>query len=158
MPYKLTKTKHLPCTFSKEGDITSFQGNYRWLSNFYPHEVMLDGITYPSVENAYQAAKTLITSERIPFQKCSASSAKKLGYKVTVRENWDDVKLSVMRDLIMQKYKPNSSLGIKLLKTGNVDIVEGNTHRDTYWGKYRGVGKNNLGILIMQQRDILASK
>lgn len=39
--------------------ISEFQGQYRFLSNFWPAVVQLDGIYYPTVEHAYQAAKTL---------------------------------------------------------------------------------------------------
>lgn len=37
--------------------IKEFQGEYRWLSNFWPARVVLDGVEYPTVENAYQASK-----------------------------------------------------------------------------------------------------
>lgn len=40
--------------------IDSFRGNFRWLSNFWPCSVVLDGVVYPSVENAYQAVKRTI--------------------------------------------------------------------------------------------------
>src|SRR4051794_21773182 len=38
--------------------IDSFEGQYRFLSNFFPAEVEFEGMTYPSVEHAYQSAKT----------------------------------------------------------------------------------------------------
>ena len=47
--------------------ISSFTGDYSFLSNFHPAEVSLDDINYPSVEHAYQAAKTLNKEERKPF-------------------------------------------------------------------------------------------
>jgi len=37
--------------------INSFKGEHRWLSNFWPTYVQFDGELYPSVENAYVAAK-----------------------------------------------------------------------------------------------------
>ena len=37
--------------------IKEFQGQYRFLSNFWPAPVTFEGRTYPTVENAYQAAK-----------------------------------------------------------------------------------------------------
>lgn len=37
--------------------IREFQGEYRWLSNFAPVLIKLDGI-YPSVEHAYMSAKS----------------------------------------------------------------------------------------------------
>jgi predicted NAD-dependent protein-ADP-ribosyltransferase YbiA (DUF1768 family) len=47
--------------------ISSFTGEYRFLSNFYPCVVHLDEEVYPSVEHAYQAAKTVNPEERKPF-------------------------------------------------------------------------------------------
>ncbi|GAH15684.1 unnamed protein product, partial [marine sediment metagenome] len=44
--------------------IQEFQGEYRFLSSFYPAEVELDGVTYPTVEHAFQAAKTLDSAQR----------------------------------------------------------------------------------------------
>lgn len=55
--------------------IAKFEGNYRFLSNFSPCFVKLDGVTYPSIENAYQAAKTS-PENRKPFVTCSASQSK----------------------------------------------------------------------------------
>ena len=39
--------------------IKEFKGDYRWLSNFTPCKIELDGFIYPSVEHAYMSAKQL---------------------------------------------------------------------------------------------------
>lgn len=44
--------------------ISEFQNKYRFLSNFWPISVQFDGILFPSVEHAYQTAKTLDIKER----------------------------------------------------------------------------------------------
>ena len=44
--------------------VVDFQGEYRFLSNFYPATVVYEGITYPDSEHAYQSAKTLDMNER----------------------------------------------------------------------------------------------
>lgn len=44
--------------FFGKSPINTFNGDYRFLSNFYPAEVLFEGITWPSVEHAFQAAKT----------------------------------------------------------------------------------------------------
>ena len=38
--------------------IKEFKGEYRFLSNFWPCMVKVDGIVYPTSEHAYQASKT----------------------------------------------------------------------------------------------------
>lgn len=133
-------------------DILFFQDDYRWLSNFTPCEVYLDGVKYPSVENAYQAAKTL--GDRTIFQICSASRSKRLGKTIDLRKDWNKIKLNVMFDLCFQKYnqEPFTTL---LLQTGNCKIVEGNTWGDTYWGVCDGIGSNHLGMIIMQIRNLI---
>ena len=48
----------------KKPDITSFNGKWRWLSNFWIVEVEFEGDIYPSTENAYQASKCLKIEDR----------------------------------------------------------------------------------------------
>lgn len=133
--------------------ILEFQGDYRFLSNFHPARVALDGVMYPSVEHAYQAAKTLDHGERLLFCAGSPGEAKRNGRKVTMREDWDEVKLGVMRDLVRQKFVLSGPLGDKLLDTGDAHIEEGNHWGDTFWGVCRGRGQNHLGKIIMSVRE-----
>jgi predicted NAD-dependent protein-ADP-ribosyltransferase YbiA (DUF1768 family) len=58
--------------------ITSFKGKYGFLSNFMDAKVMLDGMEYPSVENAYQAAKTTDPYVRTSFVTMTAVSRRGL--------------------------------------------------------------------------------
>lgn len=131
----------------------------RWLSNFWGCVVKLDGVEYPSVEHAYQAAKTLDPQKRIPFRFGKASDIKKLGKTLVIRSDWDDVKIMIMADLLRQKF---SQFPFKqnLLKTGDAEIVEENYWHDNFWGicscskcRKDKMGTNNLGILIMLIRD-----
>jgi ribA/ribD-fused uncharacterized protein len=132
--------------------IDSFKGEYRWLSNFYLAEVVLDGFVYPSSEHAYQAAKTLNLEERRAILSMSVSEAKKAGRKVTLRSDWEDIKLDVMLRLLRQKFA-HPELRSKLVATGDAELVEGNWWNDTFWGVCRGVGQNNLGKLLMVVRE-----
>ncbi len=135
--------------------ITSFTGFYSFLSNFFAVRVTLDAHEYPSVENAYQAAKTLHYARRIELQTCSAAQAKRIGRSLPLRADWEQIKEQVMLDLLRQKFT-HPSLALRLLETGDQDLVEGNYWGDTYWGVCRGVGKNRLGMLLMQVRSELA--
>jgi len=131
---------------------------HRWLSNFYPAPVTFEAYTYASVEHAYQAAKTLDDGERELFRdaQTTASIAKKLGKKVTVRADWDMVRLGTMEDLVWQKFSTHPDLAEKLLSTGDAEIEEGNWWNDRFWGVCKGVGENNLGKILMRVRLILA--
>lgn len=44
--------------------ICKFDGKFFFLSNFFESKVEYEGITYPTVEHAFQAAKTLDNDTR----------------------------------------------------------------------------------------------
>jgi ribA/ribD-fused uncharacterized protein len=134
--------------------ITQFRGNYRWLSNFWPAEVTLDGVQYPTVEHAYQAAKSTNPEERLHILRAATpGEAKRLGRRVVyVRHDWAEAKLGIMEDLLRQKFR-HPQLREFLQVTAGTEIVEGNEWGDTFWGTYRGEGENHLGRLLMKIRD-----
>lgn len=136
--------------------ISSFTGEYRFLSNFWLCPVKLDEIVYPSVEHAYQAAKTLSSEEREPFHRqpsITSAESKKLGKKLTIRFDWEDIKLQVMEDLLVQKFA-YPDLKEKLLQTKDFLLVECNWWGDQFWGvDSRKGGLNHLGKLLMKIRD-----
>ncbi|QDJ96454.1 YbiA-like protein [Xanthomonas phage Xoo-sp13] len=75
------------------------------------------------------------------------------GGRITVRPDWDDVKLILMEQFTREKYASNDTLRQKLLDTRGMLILEGNTWGDVYWGICNGVGQNHLGKIIMKVRD-----
>jgi hypothetical protein len=116
--------------------VTSFDGEYRFLSNFWPAQVEFEGITYTSSEHAYQAAKTTNPSERQKIKDLpTPGKAKRAGQKVTMRPDWDAVKLKVMEDILRSKFS-DPELRKKLHQiTG--EIQEGNTWGDTLGSVWR---------------------
>lgn len=137
--------------------IYEFRGDYRFLSNFYPCEVEYEGIVYPSVENAFQAAKTLNNAERLQFTNVKPGIAKRLGRKVALRHDWEKVKVDIMKELLRKKFS-QEHLKSKLLETGDRELEEGNRWNDRFWGicpPGSGMGKNILGRLIMEIRGEL---
>jgi ribA/ribD-fused uncharacterized protein len=150
-------------------DITSFQGEHRWLSNFYPCQVELDGEEYPSVEHAFQAAKapadifyTTVENDRIVKKNVremvrnaqTPGEAKRMGKKIPLRSDWEQEKVGVMTSLLKQKFS-QEPLRSKLIATGDCLLVEGNYWNDTYWGICNGKGTNILGKLLMLIRTEL---
>lgn len=138
--------------------INQFRGEYSGFSSFALCQVMMDQVEYPSVEHAYQAAKTLNKNERDLFlgRNVNAGRAKRLGRTITIRSDWEDIKINVMKDLCRQKYN-NPKYRELLLSTGNALIQEGNNWGDRFWGVdlQSGVGDNNLGRIIMDMRKDL---
>jgi len=138
-----------------ERAIETFWGPHRFLSNFHPADVTLDGDRYRTVEHAYQAAKTLDDTERADIRAVlTPREAKALGQRVTLRQDWDYVKVNAMLDLLRQKFRQEPLKG-RLLATGDKRLIEGNTWGDTFWGVCDGVGENWLGRLLMQVRGEL---
>src|SRR3954468_1577970 len=85
--------------------ISSFTGKYRFLSNFWCVPVRYGGHVFPSVENAFQAAKCFSKSEMQEFTDCSAIEAKEMGRKVRLRQDWEKVKIGIMLELLRQKFQ-----------------------------------------------------
>ncbi len=133
--------------------IDKFVGPYRFLSNFWPATVVLDGVAYPSVEHAYVAAKTVVPSLRTQIAATVEPGAvKRFGRTFALRPDWEDVRLAVMEDLVRQKFSVEP-LRSMLLATGDVKLVEGNTWNDHFWGVCRGRGENHLGRILMHVRE-----
>lgn len=138
--------------------ISGFFGEYRWLSNFWEQPFTYQGITCMSMEHAFQAAKTRDQQEFLHvLSAANPSVAKGRGRRVTLREDWEDIKVDVMRKLLRAKFSV-PDLAQKLLETGNAELIEENTWNDTFWGVCRGVGENQLGKLLMEIRNELKGK
>ena len=139
--------------------INGFSGEHRFLSNFWPSPIVYQGHKWPSVENAYQWAKSQDESLVSLFQTISPGVAKKLGSKLDLDGYWDERKVWVMIALTFCKYQQNPDLAEKLLATGNDDIVEFNNWGDVYWGQVlrngKQVGENRLGRILMTVRSNL---
>lgn len=134
--------------------VERFRDEYRFLSNFYPASIKTaDGREWPSVEYAYQAAKTSDLAEQERIRKLPRpGQAKRAGRHVAIREDWDRIKLRVMFDLLSRKFRQNPDLADRLRATGRRELIEGNHWHDTYWGVCDGRGLNHLGQLLMMVR------
>lgn len=138
--------------------INSFRDEYFFLSNFYPVEIKLDGIVYPNAETAFQAQKTMDAEERRKFSMLkNPVQAKRLGRKVKLRDDWEEVKLDIMTEIVSQKFLQHPHLIEMLLQTGDEELVEGNKWNDRFWGVCKGKGENNLGKILMKIRDAYKS-
>lgn len=132
--------------------ITRFRDDYFFLSNFYPHELEFRGMTFCNSEAAFQSMKTLDTAEQLQFTLLTPQEAKRLGRRINLRPDWEQVKDGIMKAVLLAKFS-DLELRNRLLATGDVELVEGNTHGDTYWGVCNGVGRNMLGRLLMELRE-----
>jgi ribA/ribD-fused uncharacterized protein len=133
--------------------IDSFTGKYRFLSNFAPSKVDYFGDEYPTVEHAYQAAKTSDPQEREKVRLCKTpGEAKRMGRTITLRKDWEERKIEIMYMLCNHKFS-DPLFAAALLETGTEELVEGNNWGDKFWGKVNGEGENWLGKILMQIRE-----
>lgn len=138
----------------KDQPITSFRGDrYSFLSNFYHCDHL--GTT---TEHLYQAAKTTDPCEMIRILMArTPGDAKRLGARCRMRDDWERIKIGVMRQVLEYKFQ-DPQLAKKLLATRDAELVEGNTWGDKFWGVCGGVGLNTLGLLLMERRTELAGR
>lgn len=138
--------------------IDSFSGEYDFLSNFYEAPICYDGISYPTNEHAFQAAKTLDFVKRLEISDLrTPGQAKKQGRLVSLRSNWEYIKIHIMKEICWIKFLSHTDLRIKLLKTANDYLIEGNTWGDKFWGVCDREGENHLGLILMELRNKLTT-
>lgn len=138
--------------------IDDWSGEFSFLRNDFPVSILFDGITYPSVEHAFQAGKTFNQNIRENIADApTASIAKKIGKAITdIPDNWDSYRLEHMENILYQKFEA-PELAKQLEDTGDKHIIMLN-NSDTFWGMvideddYR-VGDNNLGKILMKIRS-----
>jgi ribA/ribD-fused uncharacterized protein len=154
--------------------ITEFQGEYRFLSNFYESPIIVtrrlpDGtivqMSYRTNEHFYQAHKsatflghTAIAQAPTPgIAKRMGSSKGHKGFKIQMHPHWDDLKVGVMYIGLRLKYLQNRPLAEKLISTFPMELQEGNRWGDTFWGVdlRTGKGQNMLGKLHISIRHHL---
>jgi ribA/ribD-fused uncharacterized protein len=178
--------------------IVKFAGSFRFLSNFYtspiriPIAMVHDALrvdsraaasthpTFPvtaaTVEHAFQALKAIHADWFIEVMLApTAAQAREIGKrqipKTSLRPDWDQVRVPIMRELVRIKFE-ELILRARLLATGERELVEGNSWGDRFWGavptemaagervaaqvnglKY--VGENWLGRILMERRSAI---
>ncbi len=140
-----------------------FTGSRYFLSNYSRHHVAYEGVTYPTAEAVFAAAKTLDVSLRRRIAAApSPGAAKRMGRQLKLREDWEDIKVAVMREILAAKFS-NATLAQRLIETSG-QLSEDNIWHDQIWGNcvcsaHKDIpGRNLLGILLMELRNDLTVK
>lgn len=131
-------------------------------SNLYWCEIKFEGVRYPTAEHAYQAGKPRKPQVRdwllaAPSPALLAMAAHGL-YYWDVTPDWSRTKFDRMRRVLRAKFMQHEDLRKLLLSTGSARIVEAanvDNAVNRLWGEVNGVGKNMLGVLLMELRDEL---
>ena len=137
--------------------IERFDGQHRFLSNFFPSPLLWKGYRWPTAEHAYQAAKCKSLDQFRLFRNApSPGAAKRMGRRTILRVDWEEVKEEVMLSVVRAKFE-DKNLRRLLDATGNAELIEGNYWGDRFWGVCRGVGENRLGKILMRVRTEIRS-
>lgn len=139
---------------TSRGVIDSFSGYCRFLSNFFECNITDAGLTFPSAEHLYQAWKSKNIHHAKAIQNApTPGAAKRIGRSITIREDWEDIKLTVMYRVVTLKFSQNAHLRDLLLATDDMLLIEGNNWGDKFWGTVNREGENHLGRILMEVRQ-----
>jgi ribA/ribD-fused uncharacterized protein len=133
--------------------ITSFTGDYKFLSNFFYAQIEYGNHTWLTSEHLYQAMKSPDPEDWEKISKCmTPGAAKRMGKTINIRPDWEEMRQPVMYAIVALKFNSHPMLVKRLIDTGDAELIEGNTWGDTYWGVCKGVGENHLGKILMNLR------
>ncbi len=134
--------------------IEKFKGEYGFLSNGYPCPIRYRDLTYRSAEAAFLAARCQDPADRKRFTTCDAGGARAIAAHTPPRVDFASVQLSLMEEILREKFAQNPALIERLLATENAVLIFGNSVDETFWGMdlYSAEGDNHLGELLMKLR------
>jgi ribA/ribD-fused uncharacterized protein len=132
---------------------------YGAFSNLFRRPVVFEDTTFATAEHAYQAGKARRPEVRdwlmaAPSPALLAMAAHGL-YQWDITPSWSRIKVDRMRAVLQAKFTQQEDLRELLLSTGSVRLVETATVDNAVnrlWGEVNGVGKNLLGVLLMELR------
>ncbi|KAJ7776900.1 hypothetical protein DFH07DRAFT_32385 [Mycena maculata] len=133
------------------------EDQYYGFTNWAPHRVKYNDKEYPTSEHLFQAFKyidnrpdiaemirTVSKSSREAF-KCS------MAHKANQHPDWERMKVSKMEIALWHKFSQNKDLKLKLLGTGDAELI--NYTDEEFWGV--GKGRNELGNVLERVRSSL---
>ncbi|WP_184170911.1 NADAR family protein [Sphingomonas kyeonggiensis] len=137
---------------------------YGAFSNLYRREIEFEGETFPTSEHAYQAGKPRKPAVKEWLMKAPSPALLAMAahglYYWDVAPGWSTSKYDRMRGVLRAKFEQHPDLKELLLSTGTARLVESATvdnEVNRLWGEVNGVGKNMLGVMLMELRTELRS-
>ena len=131
------------------------------LSNFSAFGITWRQKYFQTAEAAYQWEKFLgcdrrigkaIQEARSPYEVKRIAAA----FRDSRRENWDEIKVDAMREILLAKIGQHEYVRIMLLATGEREIIEDSDNALWGWGPDRN-GMNALGRLWMHIRTMITT-
>jgi hypothetical protein len=138
-----------------------YEQEFYVLSNFSSFKVFHKGWMFQTSEHAYHWEK-FVENPQIQHRIWGAPSAHE-AFQIAQQErtkrrpDWDLVKYSIMKDILVSKCLQHSYVRKKLLETGDRELIEDSWRDDVWgWGPNKD-GQNLLGKLWMEIREQLKS-
>ena len=136
-------------------------GPLGYLASYSNHGFYKDNIYYKTVEHYYQANKfsDINIKNRIINAK-TPKEASTIGRDRTLKriDNFKKIKLQVMYDGVLEKFRQNTDIRNKLIETRNKEIKE-MTVKENFWGVGPNLdGENHFGKILMKVRTDLKNE
>lgn len=139
-----------------EKQIFFYEQDYYIFSNFSSFAVEWKGKLYPTSEHAYHSEKFDDENIKEEIRNCrSAHESFKLAnnYKHLYINDWDNIKVGIMKEILLEKVKQHPYVMKKLIDSGDRELIE-NSWRDDFWGWGSNKdGRNQLGKIWMEIRN-----
>lgn len=136
---------------------------HNMLSNKFPCMVNFDGIDFPSAEAAFQSTRFPSRPGKMKFTCMHPFKAEYEGRRAKIRiPDWENKKNDFMYQVLCVKFS-DRKFRAALLDTGDEELVITNLNHEHEWGtcacfRCGGLGKNNLGKMLMELRAELSKK
>ncbi|MGI8546875.1 MAG: NADAR family protein [Gemmatimonadaceae bacterium] len=135
---------------------------YGVFSNLHRRTVVFDGREFPTAEHAYQFGKPRKPAVRDWLMSAPAPSLLAMAahglYAWDIAPGWSRGKVDRMRRVLHAKFSQHTDLAKLLVGTRTARLVETATVDSAvnrFWGEVNGIGRNTLGTLLMEIREIL---
>lgn len=144
---------------NKNDQVLFYENDAYLFSNWSAHAVEVFGELFPTAEHAYHYKKydknhpeiaKRIKLARSPY--LCKEITREIGIKEKCREDWDSVKIDIMREIVQAKFEQHEEVRNNLKLTGIKELVE-NSPVDYFWGCGEDrTGQNWLGKIWMEVR------
>ena len=139
-----------------EKQIFFYEHEFYVFSNFSSFQIEWKGKLYPTSEHVYHSEKFVDEGIKEQIRNTrSAHDSQKVAQanKDKYRKDWEDVKLKIMKKILLAKVEQHPYVKKKLLQSGCRELIE-DSWRDDFWGWGENKdGANHLGKLWMEVRD-----
>lgn len=142
-----------------DSQVFFYEQDFYVLSNFSAFMVQMGERLFPTSEHAYHWHK--FPDDPLKQRSIQVASSAHEAFKMAERwkqyrrEDWDQVKVGIMRQILLAKVTQHEYVRRKLLATGDRELIE-DSWRDDYWGWGQNKdGQNQLGKLWMDIRFAL---